>query len=293
MFKCLNPAFFGINSGPFETIEMAGRHGYEGIDLNFTAAADAITARGGATKLRDALDSAGLRTGAAILLPGTFAVPDNEWDAAAKSLSSLARMACDSGFTRSTMVVLPFHEKFNFAKNLEFHVTRIQQVAPVLADYGIRLGLEYVAPETRRAPYPFEFVHDLKAMLELIERTGQPNVGLLLDSFHWYCASETPGDISALQNRQVVVTHVNDAPLGRTRRQQIAFERELPGSTGVIDLAGFLGALAELDYDGPVTCEPMSKLLNAKLAEESLAEVKHSLDRVWPARQAAKRADQR
>jgi sugar phosphate isomerase/epimerase len=281
MFKCLNPGLFGVQAGPFETVQMATRHGYEGIDVNFASGNKALTEDGRAAALRNELEAAGLWTGAAGLLPGTVTAPDGEWDAALKSLSSLSRIACDAGFTRSTIVVLPFHEKLSFKQNFNLHVSRLQQVAPVLADYGIRLGLEYVSPETRRTPYPYTFVHDLKGMLELIESTKQPNIGLLLDSFHWYCADETPADIAELQSRQVIAVHVNDAPRGRTRRQQIAFERELPGSTGQIDLAGFLNALEELEYDGPVTCEPMNKALNAKPAEEALAAVKAAMDQVW------------
>ncbi len=281
MFKCLNPSLFGVNAGPFDTARMATRHGYEGIDVNFAAASEVIAARGGATALRDTLEAAGLWAGAAGLLPGTMSATDQEWNAGVKSLPALARMACDSGFTRSTIVVLPFDEKLDFKKNFRFHIDHLGQVAPVLADYGIRLGLEYVSPETRRAAHRFEFVHDLAGMLELIEAGGQTNVGLLLDSFHWYCAGETPADIAELQNRQIVAVHVNDAPLGRTLREQSAFERELPGATGQIDLSGFLRALADLGYDGPVTCEPMNKELNAKPPEEAIAAVSQAFEKVW------------
>ena len=33
-------------------------------------------------------------------------------------------------------------------------------------------------------------------------------------------------------------------------------QRELPGATGVIDLAQFIAALRRLGYDGPVRAEP-------------------------------------
>jgi sugar phosphate isomerase/epimerase len=272
---------FGVQAGPFETIGMATRHGFEGIDVNFVSSSEEIAAHGGSKALRDALDAAGLWTGAAGLLPGTMSATEQDWTAGLKSLSGLARMACDAGFTRSTIVVLPFHEKLNFDKNFALHIDRLRQVAPVLADYGIRLGLEYVSPETRRAPFPHAFVHDLKGMLQLIDEAGQNNIGLLLDSFHWYCAGENRQDIAALRNRPVVVVHINDAPAGRSLRQQSAFERELPGSTGVIDLDGFLGVLNDIDYEGPVTCEPMNNALNGEPPEKAIAAVKHSMDRVW------------
>jgi sugar phosphate isomerase/epimerase len=41
----------------------------------------------------------------------------------------------------------------------------------------------------------------------------------------------------------------------------------------VIDLKGFLGALRQIGYDGPVACEPFSQELRKLPPEQALAEV--------------------
>ena len=142
------------------------------------------------------------------------------------------------------------------------HVRRINAVTAILDDFGIALALEYVSPLSRRASYTHHFIHDMQGMLALCVALDSPHAGLLLDSFHWHCAGETVGDIEALPAERIVVVHLNDAP-NLPREEQTVGERTLPGATGVIDLAGFLGALRTIGYDGPVTCEPMAKAISA------------------------------
>ena len=57
----------------------------------------------------------------------------------------------------------------------------------------------------------------------------------------------------------------------RAINEQVAFERELPGDSGEIDLAAFIGALQSVGYDGPLTCEPMNTALNDLDNEEAAA----------------------
>jgi sugar phosphate isomerase/epimerase len=265
MFTCLGPGLIGLALDPLATIQVAARHGYQGVDLPIPAIADA-------GPLREALAATGLRRGCAGgLLPGKTTVPDAEWDAAVAELETRAARAAALGFTRSTSVILPFHEGLPFAENLALHRRRLHQVAPVLAAHGIRLGLEYVSQQTRRALYPHHFVHDLAATLDLLAELDQPTLGLLLDSFHWYCAGEGTADIDALRNHQVVVAHLNDAIAGRSLAEQVAFERELPGASGMLDGAGFLRALERIGYDGPVTAEPMNETLKLLPVDERAA----------------------
>ncbi|HVR34536.1 MAG TPA: TIM barrel protein, partial [Methylomirabilota bacterium] len=97
---------------------------------------------------------------------------------------------------------------------------------------------------------------------ELIDRIGTGNVGLVLDSWHWWTAGDTADQILELKNEDVVSVDLNDAPAGVPKEEQIDGQRELPGATGVIDVAPFLKALEEIGYDGPVRAEPFNRALN-------------------------------
>ena len=106
-----------------------------------------------------------------------------------------------------------------------------------------------------REGHRYVFVHTLEEMLELGALIGA-NVGLLLDSWHWYTSLGTVEEVLALEPRQVVYVHINDAPAGVPVERQQDLLRCLPGATGVEDLPGFLGALRTIGYDGPVVPEP-------------------------------------
>jgi sugar phosphate isomerase/epimerase len=79
-----------------------------------------------------------------------------------------------------------------------------------------------------------------------------------------------------------VYVHVNDAPAGRPKDEMKDSPRELPGATGVIDIAAFLQALQEIGYDGPVTPEPFSELLKTiDSPEEKVRITGDSMRKIW------------
>jgi len=126
-----------------------------------------------------------------------------------------------------------------------------------------------------------EFVCTQEGMLELCEAIGTGNVGLLLDSFHWYTSHGTKEDIHKLCDALLVDVHINDGVEGRGPDEQIDGERRLPGETGVIDLALFLQGLKEAGYTGPVTPEPFSEELRRLPAEDAIRKAAEAVLRVW------------
>ena len=101
-----------------------------------------------------------------------------------------------------------------------------------------------------------------------------------MDAFHWYTSHATVMDMARLSGDQVVYVHLNDAVAGRDADQQIDNERHLPGTTGLIDIVGFLQALDQIGFDGPVAVEPFDEAVRrlepaerVRLAAESLARV--------------------
>jgi sugar phosphate isomerase/epimerase len=208
------------------------------------------------SRFRDDLQRHNLLPGYCSLTSGRVSVPQAEWDASLQRLPALAKLAHSLGYTRAATVVLPGHDTLTFPEIESLHITRIRQAMSVLNDFSIRLGLEYVSPKTRRDGFQHPYIHSLPQALDLISKIDRPNVGLMLDTFHWHCAGESKQDLLSLTNAQIVVVHANDAIAHRPTDQQVVNERELPGDSGVIDLPTFFSALREIHYDGPVTCEP-------------------------------------
>jgi len=118
-------------------------------------------------------------------------------------------------------------------------------------------------------------------MMELIVAIDTPNVGLLMDSWHWYTSHGTVEELLTLSNKDVVHVHVNDAPAGLAVDKQVDNRRALPVTTGVIDMKGFINALVRIGYDGPVECEPFDQQLRQMDAEAALQKTSDALKRVW------------
>ena len=112
-------------------------------------------------------------------------------------------------------------------------------------------------------------------------RIGTGNVGLVLDSWHWYHAGDVAADIAALGNGDVVAVDLNDAPSGVPKEQMVDSARELPLATGVIDVAPFLGALIAIGYDGPVRAEPFNEALRKLPREEAVAATAQAMKRAF------------
>lgn len=178
------------------------------------------------------------------------------------SLPRLAEALQKSGVKRMSTWIMPTHQELTYMENFKQHASRLKEITGVLQDFDIKLGLEYVGPKTLTSLHKYPFLSSMKEAFELIHEINVPNLGIQLDSFHWYCAEETVKDIESLTNEQIVTCDLNDATAGRTVAEQIDGERELPGDSGVIDLKGFVQALKKIGYDGPVRAEPFNAKLN-------------------------------
>ena len=269
MFASFNPGHFGINPSLDEGLALAERHGFGGYDASLEVLHEAVVQEG-AEAVRDRFLERGLRVGAWNLPFMPYVVSEDEWHEWLTQLPELLASASAVGAHRACMWILPGDNELEYADNFEHHTDRFRPVALLLAEHGIRLARELVGPETARRAFVHPFIHTPAGMLERGHAIG-PNCGLLLDSWHWHCVGGTLADLAKLRREQVVHVHVNDAPAGVPREELVDLSRKLPGATGVIDLDGFMGALADLGYDGPVTAEPFDATINALPVEEAAA----------------------
>ena len=253
MVKALSPGAIGVKAFAIEAAAEAARvGGFAAVEISPTE----VVARG-VEAARAALDGIAV---AGFGIPFDWRGEHETWQHGLSALPAQAAAMAALDCRRCTTWILPMSDSRESAENRAFHIGRLAPIAQVLGAEGIALGLEYVGPKTLRETAKYPFVHTMPEMLDLGAEIG-PNVGLLLDCWHWYTSHETVAEVEALTPEQVVYVHVNDAPQGVAIDDQIDSVRDLVGATGVIDLKGFLGALRKIGYDGPVVCEPFKKSL--------------------------------
>ncbi len=279
MFKSLSPRTLGVEVNLEAGLALAAEAGFEGLDVNIQEVQRLVQERGAAW-LSELFEGAGLRIGAwGLSIP--WDGPEESFRKGLEVLPSLVAAGAAVGATRITLVVRPGSDERAFEANFNWHIDRIRPVAEILDDEGCRLGLEFLGPRTLRTAKAFGFIHTSAGMLALADAIGTGNVGLLLDSWHWYTSQGTISDLSSLAVREVVHVHVNDAPAGVDVAEQIDNKRALPTETGVIDLVGFLMALKEMGYDGPVTPEPFSERVREMEPAQAVQSAHDGLDEAW------------
>ena len=267
----LTPGSIGVTvTSQRELNELAQRHRFEAVEPLPAEIATMPAAQ--LAELSGDLATRGL-VWAAASLPVDFRKDDAQFREGMKKLPAIAAGLQRAGVRRVGTWVMPGHDTLTYRENFKVHTARLGEVARVLRDHDLRLGLEYIGTQLLLVSKRYPFVHTLAEMRELIAEIGTGNVGLVLDTWHWWTAGDTVADLRTLKNEDVVSVDLNDAPKGVAKAQQKDNERELPMATGVIDTAAFLGALVAIGYDGPARAEPFNKVLNALENEPACAAV--------------------
>lgn len=262
MFASLNPGQIGLRDFSLtEGLGLAERHGFGGYDPSLAQLHEEVS-RHGAAEVRGWFVRHGLQVGAWVLPFEPWSVTEVAWHDWLAKLPAMAASAAAVGARRAAIWTHPGSNERDYAANFAHYVARFQPVARVLAAHGIRLGLEAVGPETKRNEYRHAFIRTPAEAWKLAQAVGS-GCGVVLDSYHWYCAGGTVAELAALPRGCLVQVHVCDARAGRSLAQQMDLERRLPGESGLVDLDGFMRVVAAHGFDGPVTAEPFDDTVNA------------------------------
>jgi sugar phosphate isomerase/epimerase len=263
----LTPGAIGVNTRGAELVRLAAKHGFESIQPNPGTLLS--MSRGQHREYLGLMKDRKIRWGAAGL-PVDFRQSDEKFTDGMKQLPKQASALRDAGVSRVGTWLRPYHGSLTYLANFKQHASRLRDVTRVLADHGLRFGLEYVGTRTLWTRDRYSFIHSMAETKDLIGEVNEPTLGFVLDSWHWFTAGETAKDLLTLKNSDIVACDLNDAPKGIPVEEQIDNRRELPAATDVIDVASFLKTLAQIGYDGPVRAEPFNQPLH-KLDDDPAA----------------------
>lgn len=250
------PGSIGIKADQGRSIALAAKYGFESVQPFGSQ-----LLQDGVSRYVAALKANKLQWAAASLSVNLRSDEDT-FSSGLNQLPKEAQALHQAGVTRVGTAISSSSDTLNYLENFRRTSRRLRQVGSVLEDHGLRLGLEYLGTKHLWTSRRHAFVHSMAECRELIAEAGKPNIGVVIDSWHWWTAHETPDDILALSNGDIVSADLNDAPRGIERDLQRDNQRELPLATGMIDAKAFLDAFVKIGYDGPIRAEPFNKLLN-------------------------------
>ncbi len=278
MLLHLSCGALGIKASQTQAIDYAAKYGFDAVDADGKYLAGLSDSE--LKSLRDEMQQKKV-VWAIAGLPVDFRKDDETFHDSMKTFPEYAAALQRAGVQRVTTWIMPSSADTTYIANFRNHAKRLRAAALVLSDHGMRLGLEYVGPKTLWASKPYQFVHTMAEMKDLIAEIGMGNVGFVLDSWHWHMSGETKKDILTLRGAQVVSVDLNDAPSGIPVDQQVDGKRELPAATGVIDVKAFLSALKEIGFNGPVRAEPFNQPLRQMQPDEALTATKAAIDKAF------------
>src|SRR5687768_6103991 len=163
----------GVRANQQAAIELAHAHGFESVE-----AMPNDLARMSADEVKNLLvgmKSKNLVFGASGL-PVEFRRDECAFQESMKSLPRLAAGLQRAGVTRVGTWISPASNSLTFLQNFKQHARRLREVAEVLRDHGLKLGLEYVGTRTIRDRMHYEFIHTMSETKELLAEIKSPEV---------------------------------------------------------------------------------------------------------------------
>jgi sugar phosphate isomerase/epimerase len=277
-YKNLGTGHIGVGANQRQALEYAVKYGFDSITPSLGEFENKSASE--ISEWVATMKEKSIRYGSGGL-PVEFRRDQDRFEADLSQLPKQARVLRQMGVSRTATWITPGHRQMTYLQQFEMLKKRFREVAQILKDHDISLGLEFVGPRTSRARNRFPFICTQIGMMELADAIGTGNVGLLLDSWHWYTSHGTVDELLGLASKDVVHVHVNDAPSGVDVDKQMDNRRQLPVTSGVIDMKGFINALVRIGYDGPVECEPFDQELRKMDDGPALQKTVDSLDRIW------------
>jgi 2-keto-myo-inositol isomerase len=157
------------------------------------------------------------------------------------------------------------------AEVVEESVRVLSELCNIAARHDIALAFEFLGQTDCS-------VQTLDLAQEIVRATDRSNLGLVIDSFHFYAGGSTMEMIETVDPKLIYVFHINDAE-NLPREQLLDKHRLLPG-LGILPLREMITAFRKIGYNNVASVEifrpeywdhdPIELARDARLATERL-----------------------
>jgi 2-keto-myo-inositol isomerase len=148
----------------------------------------------------------------------------------------------------------------------------LREISDRFRDHRVRFAFEFLG-------FSWCSVSTLEEDRQIVREVDRDNVGLVLDTFHFYAGGSSVASIGQVDPEKLFIFHVNDAE-DRPKEQLQDAHRLFPGE-GVIPLAQILAGLKGIGYDGPVSLEMFRPAYWALPPEEVAARGLAAIRKLW------------
>jgi 2-keto-myo-inositol isomerase len=226
-------------------ITVAGRAGFDFVEI-WAAKLMGYLTQGGLPALKRDLRRAGVRP---VTLNSVERVTFNDPSGHIRMLEDFQRFCrVAEAIGCETVIVVPSpRPKGVTAAGIERESVRVlRELSGIAKPYGVRLAYEFLG-------FSDCTVNSLAQCAAIVDKVGRPNVGLVLDTFHFFSGGSTVASIRRVNPRKIFIVHVNDVERAPRRKMHDAL-RLFPGK-GIIPLTAILRALRAIGYTDKFSVE--------------------------------------
>ncbi len=172
--------------------------------------------------------------------------PPEEYATVKARCRELCEMAQSLNCDKIVVVPSPTPEGMGWGEIKDGSVRVLRELSKVAEPYGIKLAFEFLG-------FAWCSVRTLGQCWEIVRETSCANVGLVIDTCHFYAGGSDLHTIEAVDPAKIFIFHINDVeerPLDTIEDAH----RLLPGE-GVIPLDDILARLEQIGFDGLCSIE--------------------------------------
>lgn len=171
---------------------------------------------------------------------------ENEFAKIKKECARLCKIA--AVLKCQNIVVVPSPKPVGYIKESVKNesIKVLGELSEIAEKYQIRLAFEFLG-------FKECSVNTLADCLEIVESVHRGNIGLVLDTFHFFVGGSNLKTLERMNKDKLFIFHINDAQ-DLPRDQLKDANRLLPGD-GIIPLRQILGALKKIGYAGIISVE--------------------------------------
>lgn len=154
---------------------------------------------------------------------------------------------------------------------LDAAASNVREAADIAADRGLDLYLESLA---------WSNLNRHRHSLEIIERAGRPNVGIAVDTWHYWTTGDTLEEVAATPKELIKAVHISDG-FDLDRQNEVADQsvhRNVVIGGGAIPLQQWVDAIKSTGYDGWWVSEMFSDRANEHDALKVATTMRNLLD---------------
>jgi 2-keto-myo-inositol isomerase len=122
----------------------------------------------------------------------------------------------------------------------------LHDLGDVAGRYHVKLAFEFLG-------FPDCSVRTLDVCREIVNRMGRPDVGLVIDSFHFYVGGSTIESIARIKPEQLFIFHINGAE--DCPKEELRDAHRLLPDQGILPLKEIWTALQDIGYNKMASVE--------------------------------------